>query len=169
MAKRPAKSETLTIRLDPKTRFMLEFISRVKGQTITTVVERALVEAAATVKIKGGFGPTDWKAFWDVSEGIRALRIAAVEDAFPTYDEERRYNFAKIHYDFFWERIEGIEAFNRINIDVLWPSIDKYIDWWEVSRDADYWAAGRKMADDLSDAGIEPPTWPPPERMSIPF
>ncbi|MBX3543755.1 hypothetical protein [Chelatococcus sp.] len=169
MAKRPAKSETLTIRLDPKTRFMLEFISRVKGQTITTVVERALVEAASTATIETGFGHTDWKAFWDVSEGVRQLRLASTDEVFPTYEEERRFAFARTHEVFFWD-IEGkTKTFNRFNIEVLWPNIDEYISIWDSTKTSDHWAAGRRMKSDLEDAKIEPPRWPPPSRELIPF
>ncbi|MFW8587479.1 hypothetical protein ACOJBM_29200 [Rhizobium beringeri] len=87
MAKDAAKSgktETLTIRLDPKTRFILEYMSRLKGQTITTVVERAIVAAAAqeTVVDREYGGQLSWDSFWDVSEGVRALNLASRSEFF---------------------------------------------------------------------------------------
>src|SRR5215211_3367462 len=82
--KRAAKSETLTIRLNPRTRFLLEFVARMRGQTITTVVERALVQAADAATIDHDGIRQTWQDYWDVCEGIRALKIAAEPDLFPS-------------------------------------------------------------------------------------
>src|SRR5689334_25192254 len=82
LARKSAKSETLTIRLDPKTRFMLEFVARLRGQTITTVVERAIADAAdaATIPefdfVGKKTGELNWKQFWDVAQGIREIKMA---------------------------------------------------------------------------------------------
>ena len=35
---RGTKTETLSLRLDPKTKFILEFVARINGQTLTTVI-----------------------------------------------------------------------------------------------------------------------------------
>jgi predicted HicB family RNase H-like nuclease len=48
---RRARSETLSLRLDPKLRFAVEFIARLRGQTITTAVERAIKDAADSAVI----------------------------------------------------------------------------------------------------------------------
>jgi hypothetical protein len=50
-ATKRAKTETLSLRLDPKTKFMLDFLARVQGQSITTVVERAVAKVAADVGV----------------------------------------------------------------------------------------------------------------------
>lgn len=90
-----AKTMTLSLRLDPKTRFILEFMARIKGQSITTVVERAIKEAADGLRIgpqydeQGNvdYEPT-WADFWDASEGVRTLRLLN-NPAYPTtFDEE---------------------------------------------------------------------------------
>lgn len=52
--KKAGKSESLTIRLDPKMRFALEFVARLNGQTITKVIERAVTDAADRTKVDNG-------------------------------------------------------------------------------------------------------------------
>src|SRR5690554_1708912 len=104
-AQKAKKSESLTIRLDPKTRFILEYLSRLKGQSITTVVERAITSAAdrEPIQLPNPFDediPAEfgWQHFWHVSEGIRALRIAETRQFYPEYEEEKRLAFCKEHW-----------------------------------------------------------------------
>ena len=89
---RGGKTETLTIRLDPKTRFILEFVSRVKGQQLTTVIERAISEAADKVTVpdfarnhtkEDGSYFFGWRDVWRVNEGERALLMAGHRELFP--------------------------------------------------------------------------------------
>jgi hypothetical protein len=169
MAREPAKAktETLTIRLDPKTRFILEFMSRLKGQTITTVVERAIVSAASELKIQA---PDDynheigWQDLWDVSEGVRALGIYAISDFFPTFEEERRLAFARTHWPFFFATKSKTIPLSHY-IDILWPRIDEFIQFHEDNKAAggDWHAAGKAMQDALAKANLKVPDWPPKE------
>lgn len=173
MAKRPARTEALTIRLDPKTRFMLEFVVRLRGQTITTVVERAIAQAAdeATVETAWDEVSATWRDYWNVSEGIRALKMAANPKIHSTYEEERRFAFAKEHWCFFWMD-SYMNEYNGFFIDILWPRIDEFIELHDANKRSDYFKAGRAMRDALEKAKIEPPTWPQPNgpiQEAIPF
>ena len=167
MARRPGKSETLTIRLDPKTRFMLDFVSRLRGQTVTTVVERAIAAAAdnATIPRYNSYGndeePSTWRDYWDVSEGVRALQIAGEKELHPDYEEERRLAFAKKHAVFFFALPEKLQGFRVGFIDILWPRIDEFVEIDERERSTDYFAAGKAMSKALHDAGLKAPDWPP--------
>lgn len=165
MAKEPnrgGKTESLTIRLDPKTRFVLEYLSRLKGQTITTVVERAIVSAASleTVADPSYPGlPDGWQQFWDVSDGCRALRMAERPEFFPTYEEDRRLAFAKEHWPFFWSTSERSRFLNHY-VDILWPRIDEFVQIHEDNRSKNYFAAGQAMQDAIRDAKLRAPDWP---------
>jgi hypothetical protein len=160
MAREPkaGKSETLTIRLDPKTRFVLEYLSRLKGQTITTVVERAIVNAASNESVQTEGGYANWQYFWDVSDGVRALKMAENSAFFPTYEEEKRLAFAREHWPFFYQTIARDQFVNHY-IDVLWPRIDEFVQMHEDMRARNYFAAGEAMAKALSTANLEPPKW----------
>lgn len=165
MAREPraGKSETLTIRLDPKTRFILEFMSRLKGQTITTVVERAIVKAADQESVRNREGyPQTWQDFWDISEGVRALKMAEHSEFFPTYEEERRLAFCKDHWPFFWASPSRLKFLNHY-VDVLWPRIDEFVQMHEDQKASDYFAAGKAMQHALQNARLKPPEWPQPK------
>jgi len=169
-AKRGGKTETLTIRLDPKTRFILEYLSRLKGQNITTVVERAIVTAASQETVfdpKFPGEPDSWQRFWDVSEGCRALRMAERAEFFPTYEEERRLAFAKEHWPFFYTSQQK-EMFLAYYVDVLWPRIDEFIQIHDDQKANDYFAAGKAMQAALRNAKLSAPEWPIQQKPKVP-
>lgn len=157
------KTETLTIRLDPKTRFVLEYMSRLKGQTITTVVERAIVAAAAqeTLPDREFGGTLSWDDFWDVSEGVRALNLANRREFFPTFEEERRLDFAKTHWPFFFATKSKAIPLNHY-IDILWPRIDEYVQLHEENKakGGDWFGAGNAMQEALRKSNLRAPDWP---------
>lgn len=162
MAKRSisaGKSETLSLRLDPKTRFLLEYLSRLNGQTITTVVERAITAAASTETVAAEGYSRNWQDFWDVNDGIRALKMAEVPDFYPTWEEERRLSFAKNHYPFFFVSLDPRE-FHQVYLEVLWPRIDEFVEYHESHRKNDWFAAGKLMQGVLREANLSPPNWP---------
>lgn len=157
------KSEALTIRLDPKTRFILDYMARYKGQTITTVVERAILAAAANTVIDRSDGYEDhqitWQDLWDVSEGVRALEVSKVPELIPTFEEERRLSFVRNHWPFFYAN-EKKQSYLNHYIDVLWPRIDEFIQVHEDMKRSDYYAAGNAMVEALKAAKLQPPKWP---------
>jgi hypothetical protein len=158
---RGTRTETLSLRLDPKTKFILEFVSRVNGQTLTTVVDRAIRKSCDEVKIESRFGDNSykWSDFWDPDDGVRTLRLLACGGYPTTFDEDELLNFTKMHWDFFYADREDDRP-HRSYVQILWPKIDKYIQLWREQRDSDYWAAGKAMYADLLAAKVVPPTWP---------
>ena len=159
---RGVKGDTLTIRLTPKTRFLLEFVARHRGQTITTLLERAVVELAERTTFRR---PDDnesrtWQDYWDISEGVRTLKIAEEPNLYPTYEEEQKLEFAKTHWPFFYASPE-CTSFMRPYITILWPRIEEYINVWNETQWTDYFAAGRAMHSAISSAKVNPPDWPP--------
>ena len=158
---RGTKTQTLSLRLDPKTKFTLEFVARIKGQTLTTIVERAIRESCDRVTIGSdvGFDTFNWQSFWDPEEGVRTLKLLACEDYPSTYNEDDLREFTKTHWDFFYLSEEA-KAPRRAFVEILWPKIEDYRRIWREQRDSDYWAAGKAMAADLSAAKVLPPKWP---------
>lgn len=155
-----AKTETLSLRLDPKTKFMLDFMSRVQGQSITTVVERAVQKVASGVSVAGSNADDrTWATFWDASEGVRTLKLIADAD-FPTnFEEDELLAFTQTHWPFFYGSERAVSP-RRAFVDVLWPKIDHYLDLWRDQRQINYWAAGEAMRSDLEAARISAPEWP---------
>ncbi|MBN9552474.1 MAG: hypothetical protein J0H31_27375, partial [Alphaproteobacteria bacterium] len=149
--KKLTKTESLAIRLDPKTRFILDFVSRARGQTITTVVERAIYEAAAQVRAGDGQDDYTWQDVWSDSEGTRALRMAGIRDLYPSYEEERRLRFAQRHWPFFYtdERLGTIQTGY---VDILWPRIDEFIQISDDNLTTNINAAAEAMQEALRNA-----------------
>jgi hypothetical protein len=158
---RGTKTQTLSLRLDPKTKFTLEFVARIKGQTLTTIVERAIRESCDQVTIESGFGQErfNWQSFWDPQEGVRTLKLLACETYPSTYDEDDLREFTKTHWDFFYISEKDMVP-RRAFLEILWPKIEEYRRIWHEQRDTDFWAAGKAMAADLSAAQVRPPRWP---------
>ena len=161
-----AKSEPLSLRLDPKTKFTLEFAARIKGQTFTTVIERAIRESCDPVTI--GSRKLNWKSFWDPLEGVRTLKLLTHEDYPSTDDEDDLREFTKTHWAFFYRLdIKDVTPCRPL-VEILWPKIGHYRRIWREQRSEDYWAAGKAMAADLVVAKLNPPPWPPQENTHRP-
>lgn len=160
-SKRPQKTEVLSMRIDPRTRFQLDLLARIRGQSISTVVERAIQEAADNLAIRDRTGDRqrEWRDYWDVNEGIRFLKIAADEDARPSFDDEAKLDFTKTHWPFFYQDAK-CKDHKRWAIEILWPQIDNFLATWMITKATDYFAAGRAMRQALSKAGVVPPDWP---------
>jgi hypothetical protein len=163
---RGAKTLTLSLRLDPKTKFILDFVARIKGQSITTVVERAIKETADGLSIRGWdersttSHDSKWSDFWDPDEGVRTLRLLTNSGYPSTFDEDELKAFTLAHWQFFYLDHRGNEPKRRF-LQILWPKIDRYIEIWRAKKSTDYWAAGEAMKADLAAARVAAPDWPP--------
>ncbi len=165
-SKRGGKTETLSIRLDEKTRFMLEFAARIKGQSISTVVERAIRGVAEEITTEGQWNGEEgkrWSDYWDDNPGIRVINLARDKATFPTQEEENLIHFIGRHIEFF-SKTRDIFNISREYLDALWPSIEHHVKVWHDTRATNPWQAGRDMVRVLKQAGLSAPVWPPKER-----
>src|SRR5262249_25660194 len=133
---------------------------RIRGQTLTTIVERAIRESCDQVTIFDfRDNESNWQTFWDPEESVRTLNLLACAGYPSTYDEDDLREFTKTHWEFFYAS-EKAKAPRRGFVEILWPRIEHYRRIWREQRESDYWAAGTAMAADLFAANIVPPTWP---------
>ena len=88
------KTESLTVRLDPKVKFGLELMSRLQNRTVTGVVEWALTAAMTRATIN----PRDEESatvtaildeVWSTDEPLRLVRLAFRAPNLLTYEELR--------------------------------------------------------------------------------
>jgi hypothetical protein len=158
---RGSKTESLSLRLDPKTKFLLEFVGRINGQTLTTVVERAIRTSCDQVGIPAVAGgpKCNWQYFWDIEEGIRTLKLLG-SPHYPTNSEEEQLkDFVGSHHEFFFRSVNNLDP-QRTYVQLLWPKVETYLQIWDNKRQSDYWAAGNAMVQDLRAAKVQPPQWP---------
>lgn len=171
MANKPtklAKTESLTIRLDPKMRFALDFVARMKGQSITMVLERIIKQAADNEYTSSDIKEhRSWVDYWDISDGVRYIHLANDDATFPSFDEEEIINFIKVHWQFF-SRDKIIFDLRKDNIDVLWPHISELMHHWRQNKSKDRNITGWKMQDLLENASVLfIPHWPQSENTNI--
>jgi hypothetical protein len=154
---RGTKTETLSLRMDPKTKFILEFVARINGQTLTTVIERAIRTSCREVTI--GTDRLGWDYFWDPDVGVRTLKLLGSVDFASSYEEDELRRFTEAHWEFFYTHPKSHEP-RRAYVEILWPKIEEYQRVWRDQRGSNYWAAGAAMAADLSAAQLKVPNWP---------
>lgn len=157
--KKTSKTQALSLRLDPKTKFILDFMARVKGQSITMIVERSIKEAADKTEVGLGSESRDWRFYWDTSEGVRTLKLISDRDLHTSYEEDEILEFAKAHWEFFYFD-EGCKQIKRHFVDILWPRVNEYLEQWRQTKSQDYWATGKDMAYEIKAAGLGAPDWP---------
>lgn len=163
-----AKTENLSLRLDPKTKFILEFVARLRGQSITTVVERAIKDSASGVTLGTAYdnrgneiGERNWQHYWDTNEGIRTLKLLADSSYPSTFEEDELRDFTRTHWKFFYLS-ESTSTPKRAYVEILWPRIIEYLEIWRTTKTEDYWAAGKAMSAALAAAKVAgPDDWPP--------
>lgn len=163
-----SKTETLSIRLDPKIRFMLEFVSKVRAQSITAVVEQSIRNASGNTVLGQEYDErgnrlhqNTWSDFWDPSEGVRTLKLISDQDYSTNFDEDELRQFTLTHWEFFYYSHHGTEP-RRVYIDIFWPRIGHYLQIWKKSSSINYWASGKAMAQALLAAQVAAPSnWPP--------
>jgi hypothetical protein len=170
---RGLKTETLSLRLDPRTKFSLEFAGLINGQTQTVIVERAIRSACNAVTIDLGEGETpNWTYFWDPDEGVRMLKLLYCPSYPASYDHDELKLFIEAHAEFFYLSFPTNwleKQVNRAFVQVLWPKIEQYRRIWREKREINYWAAGEAMTADLSAAKLKAPTWPRPDSFWYPI
>ncbi len=158
-AKRGRRTETLSLRLDPKDKFALDYIVRITGMPITTVVERAIQHFA---KNSLGDAP-DWKEFWDISEGKRTIEMLSHKEVRATYEEDELVEFVDRYFDLFHYSYDPYEVelseivLHKDRVDVLWPKIHEYVEQWRETKDSNPGAVERVMAEALFAAGVDLP------------
>ncbi len=86
-----ARSETVTVRLDPKLRYLAELAARKQRRTVSSFIEWAVEESLSLVNLRDESGHNE-------SDYQRALSIGAMADGLWDIDEADR--FAKLALQF---------------------------------------------------------------------
>lgn len=157
-SRRGAKTESLSLRLDPKTKFILDFVVRMRGMRVTDLVGKAIKEMADSTRL-GEQREKSWVDYWHPEEGVRTLLLIMDSDVETTFDEDELREFVKLHYEFFFED-RDMTAPSTAFVQVLWDKIDEFLDHWRDHKSSDRWATGGLMLNAIKAAGMRGPTWP---------
>lgn len=85
-----SRSETVTVRLDPKLNYLCELAARAQRRTKSSFIEWAIDNALKSVGVPGARGTMDDYAgrLWDVDEVDRLIALAELAPFLMTHDEQ---------------------------------------------------------------------------------
>lgn len=145
------KTETLTLRLDPKIKMMIELISRIRRQSITGVVEAAIEEIAFDIDAPYfDDGETHnhtlavvFSDVWSSDESERFINLCYRFPTLLTYEEQRIWETIKSSRSFWehhlttlptdWE-IPGLGRVDRANLRLWWTDLLQHVEDHKESR-----------------------------------
>lgn len=162
--KRGTRTESLSLRIDLKTKFVLEFMVRVKGFRITDLIEQAIKEYAEKTTVGYGQDSKSWLYYWHPEEGIRTIKMIFDSDIPTDYGEDEIKDMIQQHEVFFFQGLPGNPSPFVTFIQVLWPKINDYVEHWRDHKATDRWATGALMLQAIQAAGMKGPQWPPVPR-----
>lgn len=170
--KRGNRTESLSLRIDSKTKFILEFMVRVTGYRITDLIERAIKDYAdkTTVGDDGQFGSStkNWLTYWHPEEGVRTINLIFDKDIRTSFEEDEIADFIEQHSEFFFsgtgQQRKPLSAF----VQVLWPKLPEYLEHWRENKSHDRWGTGGQMLQAIKSAGMRGPDWPRGAKSSTP-
>jgi hypothetical protein len=161
--KRGVRTESLSLRIDPKTKFILEFMVRVTGYRITDLIEMAIKDYAnkTTVESESDFGRTtkNWLHYWHPDEGTRTIKLIFDKDIRTNFEEDEIADFIEQHAEFFFSGGQKRQALTAF-IQVLWPKISEYVEHWRENKAHNRWATGLLMLQAIRGANMRGPVWP---------
>jgi len=106
MARKPkgevARSETLAIRLDPRTRYMLELASRIQHRTLSSVVEWMINNSLKDIPADEAQSLASAQVeLWDIEEPDRLINLALYNYNLLSFDEQKIWKVIK-ECEYFW-------------------------------------------------------------------
>jgi hypothetical protein len=91
-----ARTETVTVRLDPRLRYLAELAARKQRRTLSSFIEWSIEDALKRVSLGGLPGrragasiDDEANALWDIDEADRFIRLGFGYPELLTYDEQR--------------------------------------------------------------------------------
>jgi hypothetical protein len=97
---RLTRSETVTVRLDPKLRYLAELAALKHRRTLSSFIEWAIEDTLARVKLREGTGygndsgttvAEDAEWLWDVDDADRFAKLALRYPELLTHEEQKRW------------------------------------------------------------------------------
>lgn len=115
------KSDSVTVRLDPKLRYLADIAARSQRRSLSAFIEWAVEGAISNVAVKTKNGHQTLlslgEVVWDIDESDRFVKLALIAPDILSYDEQRVWKFIKQFPNAFLLNPES-DIFNSIkNID----------------------------------------------------
>jgi predicted transcriptional regulator len=110
-----SRSETVTVRLDPKLRYMAELAARKQRRTLSSFIEWAIEDALAHVYVEEGSSyqisvADDAAKLWDVDEADRFVKLALRYPDLLTHEEQVIWKLIKECGLFWYGAYDGFKG-----------------------------------------------------------
>ena len=93
---RTTRSETVTVRLEPKLRYLAEVAARTQRRTLSSFIEWAIEDALRQAWLNPSASvATQAEKLWDVDEPDRFVKLALAAPELLNYDEQRLWKLIK--------------------------------------------------------------------------
>jgi hypothetical protein len=127
-----ARSETVTVRLDPKLRYLAELAARKQRRTLSSFIEWAIEQSLDDVPIhdakKGELTNLTCVSggLWDVGSAERFLKLALKCPELLNYKEQRMWKFID-EWGAMWDVVENNRRYFRVDLlNSLWAEFEQY-------------------------------------------
>ena len=142
-----SRSETVTVRLDPKLRYSAEIAARKQRRTLSSFIEWAIQESLSTVNLveEDGddqdsyrralsvWGATDY--LWDVDQADRLVKLATHFPDLLTYEEQAIWKIINEETYLFLPQPKGAQVLQKDLLRVIWDDLQAYANR-EISKEA---------------------------------
>lgn len=109
-----SRSQTVTVRLDPKLRYLAELAARKQRRTLSSFIEWAIEESLRDVVLRVNDGEPPHtvagqaKLLWDVDEPDRFVQLAFLYPEMLTHDEQVLWKLVQ-EQPYMWENLSGTD------------------------------------------------------------
>lgn len=142
-----SRSETVTVRLDPKLRYLAEIAARKQRRTLSSFIEWAVEESLSTVNLVEEDGDDQdsyhralsvWGAtdcLWDVDEADRFVKLATQFPDLMTYEEQAIWKTINEETYLFLPQPKGAQVLQKDLLRVIWDDLQAYANK-EISKES---------------------------------
>ncbi|MDM5100302.1 hypothetical protein [Aeromonas salmonicida] len=132
-SKKNTTSVNMTLRLDPRSKYLIDLLARQQKRTITGVIEWAVERAGAETIFDNERGTSFLEAIdslWSTDESARLVKLAMERPDLLDYDELRIWETIKASTSF-WDQ-NGQLAFTELQRE--WDNLLEHVEKYRLSR-----------------------------------
>lgn len=136
-SKKNTTSVNLSLRLDPRSKYLIDLLARQQKRTITGVIEWA-VERAGTEAIFDNENGLNFleviDSLWSTDESMRLANLAQARPDLLDYDELRIWETIKASPDFWYKNDWGNTSLDTTTLQEHWDSLLEHVEQHRLSR-----------------------------------
>lgn len=161
-----SRSETVSVRLDPKLRYLAGLAAHKHRRTVSSFIEWAIEESLKSIQLRPNARLSEYAdALWDVFEPERFVKLALLFPEMLSHEQQIMWRAMQGNGNFWlgaYDKKTGEWSWSIRDTSIHWPTVRKY---WDALS-----ALGRG---DVDESALPKPPAPKPEAIeddgTIPF